>query len=113
MAGYLILRDLWKDELKITNKTNGNSMTVPIQGGFRGLYNVPFGEYTIENHGAELKVRLTSDAPVQVWLLDSSAGVWSETKEGEDDFGYHDLARSGAMNSKLMNLKDNAPQLFK
>ncbi|UJR32494.1 hypothetical protein I4U23_019956 [Adineta vaga] len=109
---YLILRDLWKDELKITNQANGNTATVPIQGGFRGLYNLPLGEYTIENHGAELKVNLTEDASIQVWALDSSAGTWSETKKEDDDFGYHDLARSGAMNSKLLNVKQAVPNLF-
>ena len=109
---YIILRDLWKDELKITNKANGVSVTVPIKGGFRGLYNLSLGEYTIENHGVELKVNLTSDAPVQVWQLDSFAGKWVETKEEDEDFGYHSLAKSGAMNATLMNVKQALPNLF-
>ncbi|CAF0752022.1 unnamed protein product [Adineta ricciae] len=111
-GAYLILRDLWKDELKITNKANGVTVTVPIEGGFRGLYNLPLGEYTIENHGAELNVNLTEDAPIQVWQLDSTAGTWTETKQEDDDFGYHNLARSGAMNSKLLNAKQAVSSLF-
>jgi len=109
---YIILRDLWKDELKITNKKNNAIVTIPIQGGFRGLYNTPFGEYTIENHGVELKINLTNDAPIQVWQLDSSANVWTEIKEEDDDFGYFGLARSGSMNKTLKDLQQEAPSLF-
>ena len=111
-SAYIILRDLWKNELKITNKANGACVTVPVQGGSRGLYNVPLGKYTIDNHGIELQVNLTVDDPVQVWQLDSSAGTWKETKREDDDFGYHDLAQSGAMDKKLINLKEAAPALF-
>lgn len=109
---YVILRDIWKDELKITNKKNNTTVTIPIQGGFRGLYNIPFGEYTIENHGVELKINLTEDAPIQVWQLDSSANVWTEIKEEDDDFGYFNLARSGSMNKTLKDLQQEAPSLF-
>lgn len=109
---YIILRDLWKNELRITKKSNGACVTLPIQGGARGLFNVPSGKYTIVNHGIELQVNLTDNDPVQVWQLDSSAGTWKETKREDDDFGYHDLAQSGAMDRKLINLKEAASALF-
>jgi hypothetical protein len=111
-GAYLILRDLWKDEIQITNKSNGVCVNVPIQGGFRGLYNLPLGEYSIVNHGIQLNVNITQEASIQVWQLDSSAAVWTETKEETDDFGYHNLARSGAMNNKLINVRQVVPHLF-
>eukprot|EP01117_Protostelium_nocturnum_P010192 TRINITY_DN3647_c0_g1_i2.p1 TRINITY_DN3647_c0_g1~~TRINITY_DN3647_c0_g1_i2.p1 ORF type:complete len:234 (+),score=79.26 TRINITY_DN3647_c0_g1_i2:89-790(+) len=109
---YLILRDLNKDYLIVKNLSNGNEVTLPLQGGDRGLKNVPAGEYEIKNADTPLKVSVASGRTAQVFLLNSMEKKWSRTLKEEDDFGYESLALSGAMDSKLIDLKNSAPSLF-
>lgn len=93
-TAWLVLRDIWKDVIICDGKE------IPIIGGFRGFRNVPPGSHTIENHGAKLEVEL-EPGEVKVFVLDSSENIFNELQESDDDFGFHELAKSGAMNKAL------------
>ncbi|XP_062568379.1 uncharacterized protein LOC134230569 [Saccostrea cucullata] len=93
-SAWLVLRDIWKDFIICDGKK------VEIVGGFRGFRNVPPGNHTIENYGVKLEVYL-QPGEVKVYTLDSQNKVFKIFTEEEDDFGFHHLAKSGAMGKAL------------
>jgi hypothetical protein len=123
---FLILRDLWKDELIVkrwpepskTDEASCKTARIPLQGGVRGLRNVPSGRYEIVNHGVTLTVTLPSSQDpgqrVFIYTLDSEKSNWKFTPELEDraDFNFTGLALQGAMNRALLDFSAVASELM-
>ncbi|KAK3093171.1 hypothetical protein FSP39_012166 [Pinctada imbricata] len=91
---WLVLRDIWKDFIEC------DGVKVPIEGGFRGFREVPPGKHTLKNYGVTLEVDL-QPGEVQVHILKSQEKEFIRMSKEDDDFGFHELAKAGAMDGAL------------
>jgi len=102
---WVVLRDLFKDNLSVTPSGSGDTVNIPLFGGCRGLKNVPNGNYTISNQ--DISVNITVDSTKRktyVFQLVYDAKKFKEILPNDDEFGYHKLAAGDSMNHVLIDV---------
>ena len=82
MSGRVILCDICKDEVVVTNLGTGEFATIPVTGGFRGFKNVSAGSWAFENSGLTVVVDLQPEAVAVCQLADQFLRLSEEKDDG-------------------------------